>query len=61
MFFNLRIMRIAAIGALVGALGLAGCGRKSGLDPPPGAALTGPAVSTAAPADGERWFASRID
>ncbi len=29
--------RIAAIGALVAALGLAGCGRKGGLDPPPGA------------------------
>ena len=29
--------RIAVIGALVAALGLAGCGRKGGLDPPPGA------------------------
>ena len=34
---GLRIARIAAIGALVGALGLADCGRKAGLDPPPGA------------------------
>ena len=33
---NLRLARIAAIGALVAALGLAGCGRKGGLDPPPG-------------------------
>ena len=28
--------RIAVVGALVAALGLAGCGRKAGLDPPPG-------------------------
>ena len=34
---GLRFARIAAIGALVAALGLAGCGRKAGLDPPPGA------------------------
>jgi predicted small lipoprotein YifL len=32
------LARIATIGALVAALGLAGCGRKGGLDPPPGAA-----------------------
>ena len=31
-----RLVRIAVIGALVAALGLAGCGRKGGLDPPPG-------------------------
>ena len=36
------LLRIAAIGALVAALGLAGCGRKGGLDPPPGASLTEP-------------------
>jgi predicted small lipoprotein YifL len=41
---HLTFMRIAAIGALVAALGLAGCGRKAGLDPPPAAA-----VSQAAP------------
>ena len=35
--FGLCLARIAAIGALVVALGLAGCGRKAGLDPPPGA------------------------
>src|SRR5258708_14504896 len=34
---DLRLARIAAIGALVAALGLAGGGRKGGLDPPPGA------------------------
>jgi predicted small lipoprotein YifL len=33
------LVRIAAIGALVAALGLAGCGRKGGLDPPPGAVV----------------------
>jgi hypothetical protein len=33
------LVRIAAIGALILALGLAGCGRKSGLDPPPAAAI----------------------
>ena len=32
-----RLVRIAVIGALVAALGLACCGRKGGLDPPPGA------------------------
>jgi predicted small lipoprotein YifL len=34
---DLRFARIAVIGALVAAFGLAGCGRKGGLDPPPGA------------------------
>jgi predicted small lipoprotein YifL len=34
-----RLVRIAVIGALVAALGLAGCGRKGGLDPPPGASV----------------------
>jgi len=37
-----RLVRIAAIGALVAALGLAGCGRKGGLDLPPGASLADP-------------------
>ncbi|MGZ3281091.1 MAG: LPS translocon maturation chaperone LptM [Xanthobacteraceae bacterium] len=41
-----RLVRIAVIGALVAALGLAGCGRKGGLDPPPGAAA---AADQAAP------------
>jgi hypothetical protein len=34
-----RFARIAVIGALVAALGLVGCGRKGGLDPPPGASV----------------------
>jgi predicted small lipoprotein YifL len=47
--------RFAALGALVAALGLAGCGRKGGLDTPPMAATgdlqasgqPGPAPATA--------------
>ncbi len=35
------LLRLAVIGALVAASGLAGCGRKGALDPPPGAALAG--------------------
>ena len=42
---GLRFARIAAIGALVAALGLAGCGRKGGLDPPPGATATDASLS----------------
>jgi predicted small lipoprotein YifL len=41
---DLRLVRIAAIGALVAALGLAGCGRKSGLDPPAAASVADPSV-----------------
>ena len=37
---NRNLLRIAAIGALVAAIGLAGCGRKGGLDPPPSGAIT---------------------
>jgi predicted small lipoprotein YifL len=41
------LLRLAAIGALVCALGLAACGRKGGLDPPPGALVTGePPIGT---------------
>jgi predicted small lipoprotein YifL len=36
------LLRTAAIGALVVALGLAGCGRKGGLDPPPGGTYLAP-------------------
>jgi predicted small lipoprotein YifL len=35
---DLRLARIAVIGVLAATLGLAGCGRKGALDPPPGAA-----------------------
>jgi predicted small lipoprotein YifL len=34
--------RLAAVGALACALGLAGCGRKAGLDAPPSAAIEPP-------------------
>jgi predicted small lipoprotein YifL len=36
---------MAMIGALIAALGLAACGRKSGLDLPPSAAVSEPAVA----------------
>jgi predicted small lipoprotein YifL len=35
------LLRIALIGALAAALGVAACGRKGPLDPPPGASLAG--------------------
>lgn len=44
--FEPTLVRCAVVGALVAALGLAGCGRKAGLDAPPSAA----AVPTEAPA-----------
>ena len=47
---DLRLARIAAIGALIAALGLAGCGRKGPLDLPPSAAINQPPGSAAAEA-----------
>jgi predicted small lipoprotein YifL len=52
---RLGVARLAALGALVAALALAGCGRKAGLDAPPMAAAgdlqtsgqPGPAAATA--------------
>ena len=38
---TVRFLRLALIGALVASLGLAACGRKGPLDPPPGASLAG--------------------
>jgi predicted small lipoprotein YifL len=46
---DLRLVRIAAFGALVAVLGLAGCGRKSGLDPPPAAVADPSAAGQTAP------------
>ena len=40
-FFDRPLFRIALVGALVASLGLAACGRKGPLDPPPGASLAG--------------------
>ncbi len=46
------LLRMAAMGALVMALGLAGCGRKGGLDPPPAAAADPSLVPAPAPVIG---------
>src|SRR3972149_10996237 len=40
-FFARPFLRLALAGALVASLGLAACGRKGPLDPPPGASLEG--------------------
>jgi hypothetical protein len=37
------VARMAVVGALVAALGVSGCGRKAGLDPPPVASVSDPA------------------
>ena len=39
---NRALARAAVVSALIAALGLAGCGRKSGLDLPPSAAVSDP-------------------
>jgi len=39
MFHDRPFFQLALIGALVASLGLAACGRKGPLDPPPGASL----------------------
>ena len=41
LFSDRRFLRLAAIGALAAALGLAACGRKGALDPPPSASVAG--------------------
>jgi len=41
MFHARIILRIALAAALAASLGLAGCGRKGPLDPPPGGSLAG--------------------
>jgi predicted small lipoprotein YifL len=53
---GLRVMRIAVFAVLFGALAVAGCGRKGGLDPPPtsvadqnAVAQSGPGGADAAP------------
>lgn len=45
-------LRLALIGVLAASLGLAACGRKGPLDPPPGASLAG---DQAAPAGDARY------
>ena len=41
--------RLALIGAIAASLGLAACGRKGPLDPPPGASLVGEPQAAPAP------------
>jgi len=45
-FCDRRFLRLALIGTLAASLGLAACGRKGPLDPPPGASLDGGSGST---------------
>jgi predicted small lipoprotein YifL len=40
-FRDRPLLRLALIGVLAASLGLAACGRKGPLDPPPGASLDG--------------------
>ena len=40
-FFRRPLLRLALFGVLAASLGLAACGRKGLLDPPPGASLAG--------------------
>jgi len=51
---------MAAVSALIAALGLAGCGRKSGLDLPPAAAVSDPSPAGPAGAAGDPKQASVI-
>jgi predicted small lipoprotein YifL len=46
------LSRVLVAGVIVLAIGLAGCGRKAALDPPPGAAVTTKTCATCAPAPG---------
>jgi predicted small lipoprotein YifL len=39
MFHDRIYLRLALVGALIASLGLAACGRKGPLDPPPGSSL----------------------
>jgi len=43
------LFRLALVGALAASLGLAACGRKGPLDPPPGASLEGVPQPNASP------------
>jgi predicted small lipoprotein YifL len=48
-----RWSRLALAAAMMAALGLAACGRKGGLDPPPSAGLTTPQSYASRPSLGE--------
>ncbi|MEP7031871.1 MAG: lipoprotein [Pseudolabrys sp.] len=45
-FRDRPFLRLALIGVLAATLGLAACGRKGPLDPPPGASLAGEAQAS---------------
>jgi predicted small lipoprotein YifL len=51
-----RWSRVALAAVLTGALGLAACGRKGPLDPPPGAGLTPTTAYTPRPGLGEEHY-----
>src|SRR5262245_55572848 len=51
-----RWSRLALVATLMAALGLAGCGRKGGLDPPPSAGLTTPQPYAPRPSLGEENY-----
>jgi predicted small lipoprotein YifL len=53
-----RWSRIALAAVLTGALGLAACGRKGPLDPPPSAGLTSNTAYTPRPGMGEEHYGS---
>ena len=52
-FCDRPFLRLALIGALAASLGLAACGRKGPLDPPPGGSLAGEPQPHAAPIGGQ--------
>jgi predicted small lipoprotein YifL len=57
-FSNQKWARLAAVGALVAALGLSACGRKGPLDPPPSAAA--PVQYSGEPGPAQRAAPSQI-
>jgi predicted small lipoprotein YifL len=59
-FHNRPFLRLALIGALVASLGLAACGRKGPLDPPPGASLEGQPQASVPDLMSSKGFATPI-
>jgi len=51
-----RWSRLALLAAMTAALGLAACGRKGPLDPPPSAAITPPPAYSPRPSLGEENY-----
>jgi predicted small lipoprotein YifL len=52
---DMSFPRLALAGALAVALGLAACGRKGPLEPPPGAAIEAPPAVAEVPPPGTTW------